>query len=83
MVLSSKRESVDAADEKFLFLSVPNGKISLQHKMQYQGLDHQGLEYIQFIVFHMNPKLTNGKLGRYMYTPIFSEGIIVIFPKTN
>ena len=82
-MLSSKRESVDAADEKFLFLSVPNGKISLQHKMQYQGLDHQCLEYIQFIVFHMNPKLTNGKLGRYMYTPNFSEGIIAIFPKTT
>ena len=81
-MLSSKRESA-AADEKFLFVSVPNGKISLQHKMQYQGLDHQGLEYIQFIVFHMNPKLTNGKLGRYMYTPNFSEGIIAIFPKTT
>ena len=33
VVLSRRREFV-VADEKFLFVSVPNGKILWQHKMQ-------------------------------------------------
>ena len=33
VVLSRRREFV-VADEKFLLVSVPNGKISWQHKMQ-------------------------------------------------
>ena len=34
VVVPSRRREFVVADEKFLFVSVPNGKISWQHKMQ-------------------------------------------------
>ena len=54
-------------DEKFLFVNVPNGKISSQHEMQYHrliiSLKVLIINVVQFIRFNMNPKLTDVTLS--------------------
>ena len=54
-------------DKKFLFVNVPNGKISSQHEMQYHrliiSLKVLIINVIQFIRFNMNPKLTDVTLS--------------------
>ena len=53
-----------AIDKKFLFVNVPNGKISLQPEMQNHGsLKMFIINVIQFISFNMIQKLTNVNLS--------------------
>ena len=47
------------AKDKFFFDNVPNRQISSQYEMQYQGSLNHVIIIIQFIIFYVNPKITN------------------------